>query len=62
MVIILHFPAGDIREVISAVRLNILLPLLFSLLAVGFILFIVSRKLAGPLQQMNRAALRAGAW
>ena len=31
--------------------------LLFSLLAVGFILFIISRKLAGPLQQMNRAAL-----
>ena len=57
MVIILHFPAGDIREVISAVRLNIMLPLLFSLIAVGFILFIVSRKLAGPLQQMNRAAL-----
>ncbi|MDR6549616.1 HAMP domain-containing sensor histidine kinase [Paenibacillus qinlingensis] len=57
MVIILHFPAGDVREVISAVRLNILLPLLFSLIAVGFILFIVSRKLAGPLQQMNRAAL-----
>jgi signal transduction histidine kinase len=57
MVIILHFPAGDIREVISAVRLNIMLPLLFSLLAVGFILFIVSRRLAGPLQQMNRAAL-----
>ncbi len=57
MVIILHFPAGDISEAISAVRVNILVPLLFSLLAVGFILFIISRKLAGPLQQMNRAAL-----
>jgi signal transduction histidine kinase len=57
MVIILHFPAGDIREVISAVRLNLWLPLLFSLIAVGIILFVVSRKLAGPLQQMNRAAL-----
>ncbi|WNR42314.1 sensor histidine kinase [Paenibacillus roseipurpureus] len=57
MVIMLHFPAGDIREVITAVRLNILLPLLFSLVAVGIILFVLSRKLAGPLQQMNRAAL-----
>ncbi|MEC0228327.1 sensor histidine kinase [Paenibacillus alba] len=57
MVIILHFPAGDISEAISAVRVNIMVPLLFSLLAVGFILFIISRKLAGPLQQMNRAAL-----
>lgn len=57
MVIILHLPAGDISEAISAVRFNILVPLLFSLLAVGFILFIISRKLAGPLQQMNRAAL-----
>lgn len=57
MVIILHFPAGDISEAISAVRVNILVPLLFSLVAVGFILFIISRKLAGPLQQMNRAAL-----
>ena len=57
LVIILHIPAGDISEVISAVRVNILVPLLFSLLAVGFILFIISRKLAGPLQQMNRAAL-----
>ncbi|MBP1961846.1 sensor histidine kinase [Paenibacillus aceris] len=57
MVIVLHFPAGDISEAISAVRVNILVPLLFSLLAVGFILYIISRKLAGPLQQMNRAAL-----
>jgi len=57
IVVILHFPAGDISEAISAVRVNILLPLLFSLLAVGAILYILSRKLAGPLQQMNRAAL-----
>ncbi|SDN84297.1 Signal transduction histidine kinase [Paenibacillus sp. yr247] len=57
LVIILHFPAGDISEAISAVRVNIMVPLLFSLLAVAFILFIISRKLAGPLQQMNRAAL-----
>lgn len=57
MVFILYFPAGDISEAISAVRVNILVPLLFSLLAVGFILYIISRKLAGPLQQMNRAAL-----
>lgn len=57
MVIFMHFPSGDLREVISAVRLNIMLPLLFSLIAVGVILFVVSRRLAGPLQQMNRAAL-----
>lgn len=57
MVIFLSFPGGDISEAISAVRVNILVPLLFSLVAVGFILFIISRKLAGPLQQMNRAAL-----
>ncbi|RTE11091.1 sensor histidine kinase [Paenibacillus whitsoniae] len=57
MVIILQIPAGDISEAVSAVRLNLMLPLLFSLLAVGVILFIISRKLAGPLQQMNRAAL-----
>ncbi|OCT14204.1 two-component sensor histidine kinase [Paenibacillus pectinilyticus] len=57
VVIMLHFPAGDVREVIAAVRLNIMLPLAFSLVAVGLILFVLSRKLAGPLQQMNRAAL-----
>ncbi|WP_261807622.1 HAMP domain-containing protein [Paenibacillus sp. N3.4] len=57
MVIMLHFPAGDISEAISAVRVNIMVPLLFSLLAVGFILFVISRKFAGPLQHMNRAAL-----
>ncbi|MFD0699007.1 sensor histidine kinase [Paenibacillus sp. GCM10027628] len=57
IVVILHFPADDISEAISAVRVNLLVPLLFSLVAVGVILFIISRKLAGPLQQMNRAAL-----
>ncbi|MBD0380460.1 sensor histidine kinase [Paenibacillus sedimenti] len=57
IVVMLYFPAGDISEAISAVRFNILVPLLFSLLAVGIILFIISRKLAGPLHQMNRAAL-----
>ncbi|NEW06421.1 HAMP domain-containing histidine kinase [Paenibacillus sp. SYP-B3998] len=57
IVVFLHIPAGDISKAISAVRVNILVPLLFSLLAVGAILFIISRKLAGPLQQMNRAAL-----
>jgi signal transduction histidine kinase len=57
IVVFLQVPAGDISEAISAVRLNILVPLLFSLLAVGVILYIISRKLAKPLQQMNRAAL-----
>ncbi|MEW9698879.1 sensor histidine kinase [Paenibacillus sp. SI8] len=57
IVVFLHFPAGDISEAIAAVRFNILVPLLFSLLAVGVILFVISRKLARPLQQMNRAAL-----
>jgi signal transduction histidine kinase len=56
-IIFLHTPVDDINEIISSVRINIGLPLLFSLLAVGLILFILSRKLTGPLQQMNQAAL-----
>jgi signal transduction histidine kinase len=57
MIIFLHTPVEDINNIISTVRINIGLPLLFSLLAVGFILFTLSRKLTGPLQQMNKAAL-----
>jgi signal transduction histidine kinase len=57
ILVFLQVPAGEISEAIAAVRLNILVPLLFSLLAVGVILYIISRKLAKPLQQMNRAAL-----
>lgn len=57
IVVILQVPAGEISEAISAVRMNILVPLLFSLVAVALILYIISRKLAGPLMQMNRAAL-----
>ncbi|MBP1995502.1 sensor histidine kinase [Paenibacillus eucommiae] len=53
----LQIPAGDINEGISTVRFNILLPLLFSLIAVGVILYFISRRLAKPLQQMNTAAL-----
>lgn len=56
-VIFLHTPVEDINEIISTVRINIGLPLLFSLLAVGIILYTLSRKLTGPLQQMNTAAL-----
>jgi signal transduction histidine kinase len=57
VIVFLHTPVVEISEAIAAVRLNILVPLLFSLLAVGLILFILSRRIAGPLQQMNRAAL-----
>ncbi|UJF36038.1 sensor histidine kinase [Paenibacillus hexagrammi] len=57
LVVFLQIPSEDISEAVSAVRVNILVPLIFSLLAVGIILYVISRKLAGPLQQMNRAAL-----
>jgi signal transduction histidine kinase len=57
MIIFLLTPVEDIDKIISTVRINIGLPLLFSLLAVGFILYTLSRKLTGPLQQMNKAAL-----
>lgn len=56
-VVFFHTPVEDITEVITAVRWNIWVPLLFSLAAVGLILFIMSRKLAGPLREMNRASL-----
>ncbi|MDB5054965.1 MAG: histidine kinase [Bacilli bacterium] len=57
VVIFFHTPVDDIDVLISAVRLNVVLPLLFSLFAVGVILYIISRRLTGPLQQMNKAAL-----
>jgi signal transduction histidine kinase len=57
IVVFLQVPVGEISQAISAVRFNIMVPLLFSLIAVGFILYIISRTLAKPLQQMNRAAL-----
>ncbi|MDQ1909314.1 HAMP domain-containing sensor histidine kinase [Paenibacillus sp. GD4] len=57
IVIMLQVPAYEINEAIKAVRWNILSPLLFSLVAVGLILYVLSRKLTGPLQQMNKAAL-----
>lgn len=57
VVMFLHTPAEEISEAVKAVRWNILVPLMFSLLAVGLILFILSRRLAGPLQQMNSTAL-----
>jgi signal transduction histidine kinase len=50
-------PIDDITEAISAVRSNIWVPLFFCLAAVGAILFIISRRLAGPLRVMNQAAL-----
>ena len=57
IVLIMNIPALEISEAIAAVRWNIVVPLLFSLIAVGVILYSLSRKLAGPLQQMNNAAL-----
>ncbi|MCU6798106.1 MULTISPECIES: cell wall metabolism sensor histidine kinase WalK [Paenibacillus] len=57
IVIFLNVPAIEVSEALAAVRWNISVPLLFSLLTVGLILYVISRKLAGPLQQMNRAAL-----
>lgn len=52
-----HTPVEDITDVVNAVRWNIWVPLIFSLIAVGLILYIISRKLARPLQEMNRASL-----
>lgn len=49
-------PVEDITDVVTAVRWNIWVPLLFCLLAVATILYILSRKLAGPLREMNRAS------
>lgn len=57
IVVMMHLPAIEINEAITAVRWNIVVPILFSLIAVGFILYILSRKLAGPIQQMSKAAL-----
>ncbi|MCS7464434.1 ATP-binding protein [Paenibacillus doosanensis] len=57
IVIFLNVPVLEVSEALAAVRWNIIVPLIFSLIAVAIILFILSRKLAGPLQQMNRAAL-----
>lgn len=50
-------PVEDITDVIAAVRMNIWVPLFFSMIAVGSCLYIISRKLAGPLREMNRASL-----
>jgi signal transduction histidine kinase len=61
IVIFLNVPAIEVSEALAAVRWNIVVPLLFSLLTVGIILYMLSRKLAGPLQQMNRAALEVAA-
>lgn len=52
-----HTPVEDITDVVTAVRWNIWLPLLFCLLGVGMILFMLSRKLSRPLMEMNRASL-----
>lgn len=57
IVIFINVPVLEVSQALAAVRWNIIVPLLFSLVAVAIILFILSRKLAGPLQQMNRAAL-----
>ncbi|GAA4860814.1 HAMP domain-containing sensor histidine kinase [Paenibacillus vulneris] len=57
IVVFLNVPILEVSEALATVRWNIIVPLVFSLIAVAIILFILSRKLAGPLQQMNRAAL-----
>lgn len=61
MAVFFHTPVEDITDVIAAMRWNIWVPLLFCLLAVGIILYIISRKLAGPLREMNRASLALAA-
>lgn len=61
IVIFMNVPALEISQALTAVRWNIVVPLIFSLFAVAIILYILSRKLAGPLQQMNRAALEVAA-
>jgi signal transduction histidine kinase len=58
IVILLQVHAADVGEAVAAVRLNIVLPLLFSLVAVGMVLFILSRRLAGPVHSMRQAALQ----
>ncbi|WP_052487650.1 sensor histidine kinase [Gordoniibacillus kamchatkensis] len=58
IVVLLQVRADEVGEAIAAVRFNILLPLLFSLVAVGLILFILSRRFAGPVHSMRAAALR----
>ncbi|MEI7024383.1 sensor histidine kinase [Paenibacillus sp. y28] len=55
-IIFMLLPVSEISSAISAFRLNLLLPLVFSLLAVAFILLLISRRLAGPLRRMNLAA------
>ncbi|WP_235885678.1 sensor histidine kinase [Paenibacillus cymbidii] len=55
--IFLHARVEDIRDAVTVVRYYIWVPLLFSLVAVGLILFILSRRLSRPLRHMNEAAL-----
>lgn len=56
-VLFLFVPVMEISEVITTVRWNIAVPLLFSLAAVAIILYTISRKMSGPLRQMNETAL-----
>lgn len=57
VVVFLNTPVEDITDVVSAVRLNIWIPQLFALIVLGIMLFVVSRRLTGPLQQMKQASL-----
>ncbi|TBL80177.1 sensor histidine kinase [Paenibacillus thalictri] len=57
IVVFLQAPAVELSDAIAAVRVNIVVPLIFSLIAVAVVLYSLSRKLAGPLQQMNQAAI-----
>lgn len=54
--IYLFSPVDDMLNTLIAFRWSIWVPLAFSLVAVALILFILSRRLAGPLQQMNLLA------
>ncbi|MEC0248677.1 HAMP domain-containing sensor histidine kinase [Paenibacillus chitinolyticus] len=56
IVVFLQVPVAEIRQTISVIRLIILLPLLFSLLAVGLLLYFISRRMTAPLKQMNELA------
>lgn len=58
IVVLVQVRAEEVSEAIAAVRFNVVLPLLFSLVAVGLILFILSRRFAGPVHSMRAAALQ----
>lgn len=56
--LLLHIPVDEIREAITVVRYNIIVPLVVTLVGVAVLLYVLSRRLAGPLRHMNAAALK----